>query len=331
MAAEEQALRATAAQYQAAIERMLAEKADIAAQNAALSAEIKASENMLAPPKMLTTKELFEMSNPSLAELCASLLRKHRFIEERNRELLERIQSLQNQLIRQNETEAQIFQLRKAAAAQSAVQRSLEGQLIDAAMLKTACRRQERAIAELERLVADNATRRKPRDPLEPPIPSPAFVLLQEEVRTLTDTLDTAQLLDDDTLEGIRARIEQEKSRLTALQQASGQPSAGAIDDGVLAGSVAAAEKEAVELEAKLLQLVTAHAQELTDMEIRILEADAKMQGGFGAPSALALNELPSSAAFSPMRADPSRRPESGSRPAALPPIVLPSGHPSSR
>eukprot|EP00048_Salpingoeca_helianthica_P005745 m.91149 g.91149 ORF g.91149 m.91149 type:complete len:258 (+) comp13724_c0_seq3:702-1475(+) len=148
-----------AQQYAAAIARMLAEIDALTKENAQLAAEAKQEMKQMQPPQELTTRELLDLDIEVLRERTAAAVQRKRFMEERNEELLSRIQTLQNELIKHNEVESKIISLAKASAAQAAVQKALEAQLLSAAVLKATCKRNESAILQLEKMLEVQARR----------------------------------------------------------------------------------------------------------------------------------------------------------------------------
>lgn len=329
-----------AQQYAAAIARMLAEIDILTKENTQLAAEAKSEMLQLQAPRALTTRELLDMDPDILRERTGQVVQKRRMLEERNKQLLARIQLLQTELIQQNELEGRLQQLASASAAQAAVQKALENQLLSAAVLKAACKRNESAINQLEKMLEVQSRRNTSH--VSASVPSPLNTLLREEIQTLQSALQAASEAGEAvTLDELRARIEEENVRVAALEQALKQPGqAAAIDDKVLEGSVVAAEREAAELQKQMLDAARRHAQEQTDLELKILEADARLQGGFGALTSFVLSEMPPSPTAARLPPSPTgartiatsaqlmagtgasaRRPESGPR---LPPLSQP-------
>jgi hypothetical protein len=82
------------------------------------------------------------------------LLQREKLEARRNGELHATVRRLNNKLIERNEAERRLLQLQHAQAAHRAFETSLHRKIFEAQTFKSACRRQELAIARMEDLLA---------------------------------------------------------------------------------------------------------------------------------------------------------------------------------
>lgn len=94
------------------------------------------------------------MDREKLVEAHCRLLQRHTVEERRTAELRATTRRLNNSLIESNEVERRLLELKHAQAAHNAFAATLQKQLLEAQTFKSACRRHETAISQLEDTLA---------------------------------------------------------------------------------------------------------------------------------------------------------------------------------
>ena len=99
------------------------------------------------------TRQTFEVTRERLIVAHVTLLQQYRLFSQRNKENLDRIQRLQNNLIKKNENELQIVRLREAHTAQNEFKTSLQEKASQGKRYKCDVKRMDKAIRMLESMV----------------------------------------------------------------------------------------------------------------------------------------------------------------------------------
>eukprot|EP00051_Salpingoeca_urceolata_P006537 m.86370 g.86370 ORF g.86370 m.86370 type:complete len:346 (+) comp14873_c2_seq2:187-1224(+) len=257
---------------------------------------------------LLNQQQLLQAEHPTLLRHHVGLLQRHKLCVTRNAELLQRIQALQNQLIKKQGAQVKVLELQRAREAQQAFRRTVRATLNDGAFFKAACKRQERGVRQLEQLAKQAAQARgtKQQRPAAAPgdelISSPPFVLtplpfkLEAENRRLQE--DIAALADEDLCdpeaEHLKHLVAQEKQLTEQLEQELRMPSqASRSTDKDGETKLASLEKLAAQLEDELMATTMQNAREIKHLELRAMEQRIKHAGGFGAAATLPLGAIP--------------------------------------
>ncbi len=281
---------------------------------------------------LMEARELYSADRDTVLTAHVGLLQRRKLYQTRNAEAQDRIKYLQNELIRANEVERKVVKLDHAMVAQHAFVEQLKQQILQGTAAKYTCKRQERAVQQLERMIEqqaksssnDGAAAPTPAppafapaaltaaatsdpDPLFGPptggaldtvplqqkfggntsfIQSPAYTelvsenaMLEQMVAQLRGTSTDAKQLDTTDLQ---SKVETARNQVKKLEaEASSRASDGVSDSTAgLRARAEKAERTARNLQIKFDALNTQQAQQLADMELRLLEARARKAAG---------------------------------------------------
>eukprot|EP00038_Savillea_parva_P028414 m.64893 g.64893 ORF g.64893 m.64893 type:complete len:369 (+) comp8254_c0_seq1:305-1411(+) len=268
-------------------------------ENAALTKEIAEYESK----SILTTNQLYEADHDTLSVAHATLTQRLSFIQEENRISVARIQTLQNELLAQNELNIKIEALQRAHEAQRALLVSLNERLRTSVAEKRDLVRNQKAIAELERMADETA--RLAGDVSGAVVESPVFALLRADNAALEKKTAEArrratavqELQDAGTdlaaLQRYRREVEARHDDLMERNliykrhiESEGGPAA--AHEGLEPTS---AEAAAQAKQRDLLDLSRQNAAEELALEMKIMEARSIALHGFSSASAFVLNE----------------------------------------
>ena len=265
----------------------------------------------------LTAREVFEVDRERLIVAHVTLLQQYRLYSQRNKDNLERIQRLQNELIEKNESDLKIAKLHEAHAAQVNFLMSLEEKCSQGKRYKCLVQRMEKTILELEQLVTTPDASRVAGWTSLKVIDSPSVSLLEAENALLEQHISrgggrgsgamdnpmlSESMFEGEGRESLVARLEAAQDRHAELKaervllRARGSDGGLRGNGGVVtqADRIEALQKEADEHERKLVAMTVVQSNELSRMLLQNLEMSTKAAGGFGNRSALLLNELDS-------------------------------------
>ena len=264
----------------------------------------------------LAAREVFEVDRERLVVAHVTLLQQYRLYSQRNKDNLERIQRLQNELIEKNESDLKISKLQEAHAAQVNFLMSLEEKCSQGKRYKCLVQRMEKTIVELEQMVTTPDARRQQEWRRNQPLESPSCRLLQSENELLEQHIArgaqsegargsrmlSISMFEGEGRESLVARLESARDRNAELkaerEMLRGKGAAGGLRGrgGVVtqAERIDALRKEAAEHERALVAITVAQSNEQSQMLIQNLEAATRAAGGFGGQAALLLNELDS-------------------------------------
>lgn len=107
---------------------------------------------------ILDPKDLFQADRHAIERSHVELVQRQKLYAQRNKDLLARVQHLQNNIIEHNRVEIDLKRVERAHVAQKAFIQSLRANCAKHGRLKSKCKLQEKVIEELERLIKQNKT-----------------------------------------------------------------------------------------------------------------------------------------------------------------------------
>lgn len=107
---------------------------------------------------MIDSKDLDNVTHTELVQKFVLLKKKLADESNRRQELKTRLQHLQNDLIKKNEMEKEYMKLQEAHEGQQALLQKLQGKVQKTKAIQDTCKKQERVIVQLEKLLAQQGT-----------------------------------------------------------------------------------------------------------------------------------------------------------------------------
>eukprot|EP00050_Salpingoeca_kvevrii_P000005 m.139812 g.139812 ORF g.139812 m.139812 type:complete len:321 (+) comp10000_c0_seq4:1721-2683(+) len=236
--------------------------------------------NKAAPAaNVLSPDELLSAPRESILISRVSLLQRHKLYVQRNKDQLARIQQLQNDLIKKNELDIKVLKLKHAYSAQLAFKKKLEDEVALSTVYKIACKRQERAISRFEKMMDNpDAIGNTPH-----PLPSPAFTLLEEENRQLEQYILRLQQKKQAsgsapprlaTVNALQAQIAVEQIKIKKLEELQRRAQEDAEKSVPEDTQLQALDARADTLEQELVDQAAAFAEETTELEMKLRDAE---------------------------------------------------------
>eukprot|EP00730_Choanoeca_flexa_P014966 TRINITY_DN6739_c0_g1_i1.p1 TRINITY_DN6739_c0_g1~~TRINITY_DN6739_c0_g1_i1.p1 ORF type:complete len:275 (+),score=62.22 TRINITY_DN6739_c0_g1_i1:326-1150(+) len=207
--------------------------------------------------------------------------------KQRVSELKTRISHVQNETITSNQAQRRLLELKHAQQAQKAFVMALQGQIEDGNIYKQACRRQEKAIQQLEGILEDV---RQPGAKWSKGMVSPVYAELEKAVTHLGHIVDgwsttsqDATLSDQGVPDMSEKEVEDYVKQLEQQQQQLAREQA-SLEEALQNNSIAADDSQTVmherlqvqieALEQEIAQLAQQHVQAELELEVQLMEAE---------------------------------------------------------
>eukprot|EP00049_Salpingoeca_infusionum_P024623 m.16445 g.16445 ORF g.16445 m.16445 type:complete len:305 (-) comp7077_c0_seq2:1702-2616(-) len=253
---------------------------------------------------LIETSKLYDLSKEELMHAHLRVLQRKALEEARNRELENRIRVRTNQVIESNAATLKLAELHQANLSQVAFHKSLKKRIEDARVFKLACRRQERAIADIEHILTQSvppgAGLRQITDghmsgapSSQTPMPSPLYELLRQENDRLKAMLgsgldgqgkgnvmkgagqDKSVRFADAAVHGDFEQAACESSSKTIAQESEQGQVYGTSSERAVHSQIQQLEREVEQLEKQLVARAKQQGIELMTLELELLECES--------------------------------------------------------